>query len=362
MPTKRSAIARRARHAPVRRAPKPSAIIGTPTLKDVATRVGVSINTVSRSLRAPQTVRPELRRRIEAVLDEINYVPNRLAGGLAGAHTGVVGVIVTSLFYSEFAAIIEAMQTELASAGLHVMIGNSRYDPDEELRVVRAMLSWRPAAIAIVGTDHHPRAREILASAGTPVVEIWDCADALIDSGVGMDHRAVGAMQAEHLLDQGCRRMAFIGAVRTHDQRAQKRLQGAKDAIKRRRARALIIATEATGGHPDVGDRLMQRAFDEDAALDGVICNSDIIAFGALRTLARAKRRIPEDIAIIGFGDNAASTCVSPPVSTIAPPRDDIGRRAARLMLARIDGDDAKREIVAPELIVRASSRRSARR
>ena len=135
-------------------------------------------------MRAPHTVRPELRRRIEAVLDEVNYVPNRLAGGLAGAHTAVVGVIISSLYYSEFAAIIDAMQMELASAGLQVMIGNSRYDPDEEWRLVQAMLSWRPAAIAIVGTDHHPRARELLVNSGRPVIEIWDCGDSVIDSGV----------------------------------------------------------------------------------------------------------------------------------------------------------------------------------
>jgi LacI family transcriptional regulator, gluconate utilization system Gnt-I transcriptional repressor len=362
MASKRSATVQRVRARHAARRGKVAAPVVPPTLKDVAARVGVSINTVSRSLRAPQTVRPELRRRIEAVLDEINYVPNRLAGGLAGAHTGVVGVIVTSLYYSEFAAIIEAMQVELASAGLHVMIGNSRYDPDEELRLVRAMLSWRPAAIAIVGTDHHPRAREILANSGKPVIEIWDCADRVIDSGVGMDHRAVGAMQAEHLIDQGCRRLAFVGALRPHDQRAQKRLQGAQEAVRKRRVRAMLVATDEAGGHPDLGERLMQRALASEPAIDGVVCNSDVIAFGAVRALMRAGKRIPEDIALIGFGDNVASTCVTPPVSTIAPPRVDIGQRAARLILARIDGSPAEKLVLTPNLIARASSQRANRR
>ena len=202
------------------------------TLADVAARAGVSLNTVSRALRAPHTVRPPLRRRIEEVLDELNYVPNRLAGGLAGSHTGVVGVILTSLFFSEFAAVVDTLQADLAAAGFNVMLGNSRYDPDEELRLVRAMLSWRPAAMALVGIDRHPRAADLLRASGIPVIEVWDAVGEAIDSAVGMDHSAIGAMQTRHLLAQGYRRPAFIGCVRVHDYRAHKRLAGYQAAAR----------------------------------------------------------------------------------------------------------------------------------
>jgi LacI family gluconate utilization system Gnt-I transcriptional repressor len=342
--------------APV--SPRKSALTSAPTLKDVAAQVGVSINTVSRCLRAPHTVRPELRRRIEAVLDEVSYVPNRLAGGLSGAHTGVIGVIVTSLYHSEFAAIIEAMQSRLAAAGLQLMIGNSRYDPEEELRLVRSMLSWRPAALALVGTEHLPRARQLLVRTGMPVVEIWDCTDKLIDSGVGMNHRAIGAMQAEHLLAQGCQRLAFVGAVREHDQRARKRLEGARAAVRKRRRRALIVATEPRAGDADVGERLLRTVLAREPAVDGIVCNSDVIAHGVLRGLRHAGRRVPQDVAVVGFGDNASNTCFEPELTSVAPPRTAIGQRAAEQILRRIDGAPRERELIAPELIARTSSRR----
>ncbi|MFN0164606.1 MAG: LacI family DNA-binding transcriptional regulator [Burkholderiales bacterium] len=329
------------------------------TLADVAGAVGVSLNTVSRSLRAPQTVRPELRRRIEHMAEQMDYVPNSLAGGLAGAHTGVVGVIVTSLHYSEFAAVIETMQTELGAAGLSLMIGNSRYQPDEELRLVRSMLGWRPAALAIVGTDHHPRARALLKSAGRPVVEIWDCADTLVDSGVGMDHRAIGALQVDHLIRQGCRRLAFVGSAREHDYRAHKRLEGAIAMARQRRCRALLVATEPSIGHPDMGERLLRDVLARDPAIDGVICNGDVIAHGVLRGLRHFGRRVPQDVAVIGFGEHPSNTCLEPALSSIDPPRVDMGRRAAALILGRIDGEAPGRVIVAPQLIVRASSARS---
>lgn len=334
----------------------------TATLKDVALRVGVSLNTVSRSLRAPHTVRLELRQRIQSVLDELNYVPNRLAGGLAGSHTGVIGVIVTSLHYSEFATIIEAMQERLAEAGLQVMIGNSRYEPDEELRLVRAMLSWRPAAVVIVGTDHHPRARELLALSGKPVIEVWDCADPLVDSGVGMDHRAIGAMQVNHLFEQGCRQLAFVGSLRAHDQRARKRLEGATERARQLRLPPLVEATEAAIGHPAMGDRLLDLALRKDASIDGVICNSDVVAHGVLMGLRRQQRKVPDEVAVVGFGENPSNACIQPQLTSVSPPRFEIGYRTADLILKRMDGMPPERILITPELVVRASSHRKGER
>ncbi len=340
-------------HEPVTVEPRRAA----PTLADVAAKVGVSINTVSRSLRAPQTVRPDLRHRIAAALDQCNYVPNRLAGGLAGAHTGMVGVIITSLFNSEFAAIIERLQRDLSAAGLNVMIGNSAYDLDEELRLVRAMLSWRPAAVAIVGSDHHARAVELLRSARVPVVELWDAPDAAIDSVVGMDHRAIGRLQAEHLMAQGCRRLAFVAAIRPHDYRAQKRLDGARQAVRERLGCAISEHTAPTGGSPDLGDRLVDELLQREPGIDGIVCNSDLLAFGVLRGLHRLERRVPEDVAVVGFGDNEAGSCLRPSLSTVRPPRTEIGRLAAEVILARLDRQQPLRHELEAELIVRETTR-----
>jgi LacI family gluconate utilization system Gnt-I transcriptional repressor len=326
-------------------------------LKDIAARAGVSINTVSRAIRAPQTVRPELRRQIETLLDELDYVPNRLAGGLAGANTDVVGVILTSLFYSEYAAMIDALQGALGRAGLSVMIGNSHYELDQELALVRTMLSWRPAAMTLVGTDHHPKVAELLAAAGIPVVEIWEAGDARIDSTVGMDHAAIGRLQARHLLDGGCRRVAFVGCVRRHDYRAQRRRDGCLAEL---RAAGLkpVTVTAADGGSADLGEALVTRLLAEHPTIDGIACNSDVIAMGVLRGLARAGRRVPDEIAVIGFGDNEASACLTPSLSTIRPPRAAIGRAAAEIILARIDGAPPVVRVFEAELVARASTRR----
>ena len=327
-------------------------------LKDIAARAGGSINTVSRAIRAPQTVRPELRQRIEALLDELDYVPNRLAGGLAGANTEVVGVILTSLFYSEYAAMIDALQGELGRAGLSVMIGNSHYELDQELALVRTMLSWRPAAMALVGTDHHPKASELLAAARIPVVEIWEALDQRIDSAVGMDHAAIGRLQARHLLDVGCRHVAFVGCVRRHDYRAQRRRDGCLAELEAA-GQEPITLTAPDGGSADLGEALVTRLMARHPEIDGIACNSDVIAMGVLRGLAKTGRQMPDEIAVIGFGDNEASACVTPALSTIRPPRAAIGRAAAEIILARIDGAAPVVRVFEAELVARASTSRS---
>lgn len=335
----------------------PAAVQGRVTLADVAAQVGVSVNTVSRSLRAPQTVRLSLRQRIGDIIDELNYVPNRLAGGLAGSHSGLVGVIVTSLFNSEFALILDTLQQDLAARGMQVMIGNSAYDPDEELRLVRAMLSWRPAAIAIVGTNHHARAGELLRQANVPIVELWDATDAAIDTVIGMDHRRIGRDQCRHLVDGGCARLAYVGSVRTHDYRAQKRLAGVQDFARRNLGRKVAVEISNEPGNPSLGARLVQALLAREPLVDGIICNSDVIALGVLNALRQGCRRVPDDVSVIGFGDNDAGECVEPALTTIRPPRVEIGRLAARAILSRIEGGPVQRLCLDAELVVRGTTR-----
>lgn len=329
------------------------------TLADVAARAGVSINTVSRALRYPETVRPALRRQIETVLDELNYVPNRLAGGLAGARSAVCGVILTSLFFSEFAAVVDTLQADLADAGFGVMLGNSRYDPEEELRLVRAMLSWRPAAMVLVGIDRHPRAADLLRTAAIPVIELWDTGGAPLDTVVGMDHEAIGWQQAEHLASVGCRTIAFLGCVRPHDYRAQKRRRGYERSLAGRGAEPLI-RTAPAGGHPDLGERLLRELLQQRPQVDGIVCNSDVIAMGVLRGLQDLGRPVPREVAVIGFGDNEASACLTPTLSSIRPPRVELGRAAAAAVLARIAERPAGGREFAAQLVARASTAREA--
>jgi LacI family gluconate utilization system Gnt-I transcriptional repressor len=326
------------------------------TLASVAQRVGVSVNTVSRALRAPNTVRPELRERIATAIDELNYVPNRLAGGLSATRSNIVGVIVTSLFHSEFASIVDTLQAELLKENLQVMLANTRYDAGQEERLVRALLSWRPVAIAIVGVDHPPKVSALLQGAGVPVVEIWDVGGPVIDTAVGFDHVDVGRAQARHLIDQGYRRLAFLGSLRDNDHRAHKRLAGARQAAEEAALAEVIVVTEQTPGSPDLGQALAERLLDRHPEADAVLCNSDVVAFGVLRGLRLRGKAVPDQIGVIGFGDSDASSCLSPSLTTIRPDRQAIGEHSAAAILARLGNAPSSVEQCAWHLIAREST------
>ncbi|GGA94951.1 LacI family transcriptional regulator [Brucella endophytica] len=329
-----------------------------PTLASIAERVGVSVNTVSRALRAPNTVRAELRHRINAAMEELNYVPNRLAGGLSGTRSDIVGVVVTSLYYSEFASIIDTLQSALLEHDLQVMLANTRYNETQELRLVRSILSWRPAAVAIIGVDHPPKVVELLKMSAIPVIEMWDIGGDVIDTAVGFDHARVGAAQAEHLIAQGYQRLAFLGSVRDNDKRAQKRLNGLETAAAAAGLPPIIRHTVAEGGSPELGERLAIELLQQHPKIDAIACNSDAVAFGVLRALRNRGRRVPDDIGVIGFGDSEAASCVTPSLTTIRPDRERIGRLTADAIIRRINGAEPQTTVVDWKLVMRKSTRR----
>ncbi len=327
-----------------------------PTLASIAEKVGVSVNTVSRALRAPNTVRPELRRRINSAMEELNYVPNRLAGGLSSTRSDIVAVVVTSLYYSEFASIVDSLQSALLERDMQVMLANTRYDADQEQRLVRSLLSWRPAAVAIIGVDHPPKVVELLKASGIPIIEMWDTGGEVIDTAVGFDHTAVGAAQADHLIAGGYRRLAFVGSVRENDKRAQKRLRGLEDGAALAGLPKIVTHTDQQGGSSELGERLAHELLEYHPEIDAIACNSDVVAFGVLRALKKLGKRVPEDIGVVGFGDNEAASCVSPALTTIRPNRETIGKLTAEAIFARINGVPPSITLVDWKLVVRESA------
>ncbi len=174
---------------------------------------------------------------------------------------------------------------------------------------------------------------------------------------VGMDHEAIGYLQADHLLTCGARNLGFVGSLRQHHARALKRLKGARRRLDEQAEGVIRQATASVGGHPDLGSRLSRDLLAEYPKIDGIICNSDAVAFGVLRAMRETGRRVPQELRVIGFGDNEASSSMTPSLTSIRPPRLEIGHHAARMVLDRING--APSQIAqgdAPELIVREST------
>src|SRR5580698_11116037 len=197
-----------------------------PTLSAVAKLAGVSSITVSRVVRLPALVAPETRGRVEAAMKELGYVPNQLAGALAGARTRSVGVLVPTIANSIFADTVQGLSDELEPLGYAVILAQSRYDAAREDHMLAALLSRRPEAIIMVGSPATEDGARLLRRAGIPIVETWEIPDAPIDAVAGLNNYEAGCVVARHLVAQGRQSLAFIGG---DDPRATRRWNGFKD-------------------------------------------------------------------------------------------------------------------------------------
>jgi LacI family transcriptional regulator, gluconate utilization system Gnt-I transcriptional repressor len=302
-----------------------------PTLSAVAERAGVSAITVSRVVRLPEMVAPQTRARVEAAMRELGYVPNQLAGALAGGRTKSVGVLVPTIANSIFADTVQGLSDELEPLGYAVILAQSRYDAAREDHMLSALLSRRPEAIIMVGSPATEDGARLLRRAGIPIVETWELPPAPIDAVAGFDNFAAGVAVAKHLIAQGRKNHAFIGG---DDPRATRRYNGFSETVLRaglKAPRRLVLERNASGSVaalaslPDV---------------DAVFAANDAHAIGFLSGLRNAGllRNGPvseQPVAVIGLGDLEMGRLIAPSLSTIRVHGDAIGRTAARLILSR---------------------------
>jgi LacI family gluconate utilization system Gnt-I transcriptional repressor len=302
-----------------------------PTLSAVARLAGVSSITVSRVVRLPNLVAPDTRSRVEAAMRQLGYVPNQVAGSLASARTGSVGVLVPTIANSIFADTVQGLSDELEPLGYAVILAQSRYDAAREDHMLRALLSRRPEALIMVGSPATHDGARLLRRAGIPTVETWDLPASPIDAVAGFDNYAAGVAVARHLLTQGRQNLAFIGG---DDPRATRRWHGFNDTAQHAGAkppRRLVLDRNASGSVAALANL---------PGVDAVFAANDAHAIGfmsGLRAagLLRDDPDVEQPVAIIGLGDLEMGRLIAPSLSTVRIHGDAIGRTAAKLMLTR---------------------------
>ena len=307
---------------------------GSVTLADVARLAGVSPITVSRVVNHPELVTPDTAAHVQAVIERTGYVPNLLAGGLASKRSRLVAAIVPSITNGIFVEAVQAFTDRLWEAGYQVLLGLSGYPATREDALLAAVLSRRPDAIYLTGINHSPAARQRLVNAGIPIVETWDMTPTPIDMLVGFSHEAIGQAVARHLLARGHRRFGLVWA---DDARALARQRGFMREVQRTDDVTVDVATvpapsTLTLGRQGMGELLAR------GMPTAVFCSSDFLAHGALEEARSRGIAVPSELALMGFGDLEFAQHTFPALSTVHVDRALIGRRAAELVLARIDG------------------------
>ncbi|MET0612561.1 MAG: LacI family DNA-binding transcriptional regulator [Pseudomonas caspiana] len=329
---------------------------GRPTLNEVARQAGVSPITASRALRGVSTVAPESVERVRAAALALGYVANPAARALASSQSQTVVVLVPSLSNQLFIETLEAIQNVLRPRGLDVVIGNYHYSPEEEENLLRNHLVNRPRGLLLTGFDHTPAWRQLLVASGVPCVHMMELDPLRAAYCVGFSQALAGAEAARHLLGRGRKRLAYIAAQL--DPRVMQRGEGFRQVLEEQGLYdpTLQVMTPQPSSIA-LGAELFMQLMTEHPDVDGVFfCNDDLAQGAALEALRRGIS-IPQQVSLVGFNDLPGSAHMVPRLTSIATPRQEVGQRAAQLLLGLIDGVAQKPQVdLGFELVVRESS------
>jgi len=318
---------------------------GRPTIAEVAKLAGVGAITVSRALREPERVSVRLRRQITDAVVSLGYVPDPNARALASARADVIGVVVPSLTNNVFADVVRGVYDGLGDGRFQIQLGNAHYSGVEEERLLRVFLGQRPAALIVSGIDQSPATRKLLKAAGCPVVQIMETGDDPVDMLVGFSHFDAGKAATKHMIDSGFRHVGFIGA--RMDPRSRRRLAGYRAAMEEAGLfDERLINTTTAPSSVSLGSQLFREARERMPALEGVFCNNDDLALGALFACHRAGLAVPDAIGICGFNDLDMMQVSYPSVTSVRTHRYEIGRMAVAMACTRIAGQEVERPVV----------------
>jgi len=313
-----------------------------PTMADVAARAGVSTMTVSRALKDGASIAPDTRRRIMKAVDELGYVLDLSAGSLSSKRSGFVAALIPSINNSNFADTARGLTDALAGSGLQLLLAYTDYSMEKEEELIGSMLRRRPEAIVVTGGSHTARARKLLESSGIPVVETWDLPKKPVRHVVGFSNAEASKTLVRYLHAKGYRRIAFIGGTTNRDTRGADRRAGYEAAMAEL---GLNESRVISFGTPPIsmkqGGEAVVRLVEEWPEVEAAICVSDLSAFGAVMECNRRKWKVPQRIAIAGFGDFEISSCCYPAITTVGVHCYDIGNRAGDLLLRAIEGERA---------------------
>lgn len=317
---------------------------------------GVSVATVSRVVSgSDHRVSAATRRRVLAAVARLRYQPNLVARGLKSRVTHTIGLIVPDISNPFYPAIARGIEDVANGAGLAVLLCNTYEDLAKE-RSYLALLRKRMVDGLIFATvGANTRHLRMLRRQGVPVVLIARAPEGVSIDAVLVDNRRGGREATEHLLRLGHRRIAFIGPHAHPVERD--RLAGYQDALRAAgvRVNPALLGDgnfSAEGGAAAVDSLLRRRV-----RFSAIVACNDLMAIGAMEKLRARGRRLPEDVAVVGFDDITFASLVEPQLTTVAQPKYRMGRLAMERMMELLNGGDRRprRLVLEPALVVRRS-------
>src|SRR5229473_1331136 len=288
-----------------------------PTINDIAKRVGLSKASVSRALNGKEDVDPETRKRVLTLAADMGYVASASARALSNGRSNCLGLLVPTLTWPWILEVLRGVAEEIERSGYSLILYTTSGGEDSE----REFMSQVVPAVVVDDRGHYPD----LPTVATTNIE-------------------GGRSATRHLIEHGRQRIAMLNGP--HDFGCNRdRLEGYKSALQKAGLQfdpKLVVDSDFKESG---GASAMATLLAADPKLDAVFVANDVMAFGAMRALRNSGRRVPDDVAVVGFDDIPASAMTHPPLSTVRQPLYEMGRTAASMVMAAVRGESITKRI-----------------
>jgi LacI family transcriptional regulator len=334
------------------------------TIYDLAEELNVSPSTVSRALNDHYSIGKETKKAVKELAKQRGYRPNTIASSLRTNRSFTIGVLVSWIDRSFISSLIAGVEQSAREAGYHVIISQSYDNPELEKENLQALYDSRISALIVslaMGTRQYEHF-DLFTNNGIPVVFVDRIPQLTGIHKVHINNFNAGFEATEHLIGQGCKRIAHFGGAR-HQSIYEDRRQGYIAALKKNNIdvdESLIIQFESLSA--EEGTRLTEQVLSMDNRPDGIFCANDTAAVSAIQCAKRKGIAVPQELAIIGFNDDPICQIIDPPLSSIHHPAVEMGQMAIGQVLGMLGGEigihTASSVTLDTYVVMRASSNR----
>jgi LacI family transcriptional regulator len=308
------------------------------TIRDVANAAKVSTSTVSHVINQTRYVSQETRQRVLQAMAELNYIPNHLARSLRNNQTLTIGVLVPNCANPFFAEILLGIEVACFDLGYNIIMGNAHDDPERELQYIDVLLARQADGLILISTGAYKESLQRLRSNNTPVVMVDRSAGISNVDEIFTANKQGGQLATNYLLSLGHTRIGCITGP-SHLTPGAERVAGYYEALQmagRDIDEMLVVAGDF---QHESGYRACQQLLKLPSPPTAIFACNDLMAVGVLCAVHEAELRVPEHISVIGFDDIPLASYTVPRLTTIVQPARELGRLAAKHLIARLQGE-----------------------
>ncbi len=327
------------------------------TLKDIAQRLGVSIRTVSHAVNNTGRLAPQTRKVILETVSEMGYFPNAAARSLVTHKSKLIGVLVPFLSASFYSLILSGLEHTARRHGYTLLLLNPPVDDGDPQEIYRQMMQRKVDGIILYPSRYIQNAASFIRKTGIPVVQLMDHTPEISEYFVAVANFKAAKEAVYALCDSGCRNIAMISHNANSPEVAD-RCHGFMEAVAEKLPGYEPIVVESYVDTADARQKAMKLLSDH-PEIDAVFAASDFAALGVARAALELGKKIPDDLSVIGFDNlDIASEQLLYALSTVAQPKEEIGRRAGEMIIDLINGGDPAPVILDAPLILRNTTRK----